>query len=292
MLQLLRRATRAVDQLTNRQPDRADVDPSELADAQLRLAIAGDVGEPSLELDRTVATMAREARARPFDAVVLLGDNVYPDGEPSLIEPKLLRPLAPLLHDGTPLVAVLGNHDVCGGHADEVVRRLGMPDRWYARQLGPLQLIALDSTLPDDPAQRRWLEETLAASTARFRAVALHHPPYSAGWHGSSRVARRAFVPVFRRHGVDVVLAGHEHDYQRSRPLRGTTYVVTGAATHLRATGRARFTAVSASRHHFLDLWVGQDRLVLRAVALDGAVIDCAVLGERHHFDAALLAST
>ena len=210
--------------------------------AEVRLAVAGDVGEPSPRLDATVAAMAAEHTTRPFDALVLLGDNVYPDGDPACVDAAVLRPFAPVLAGGTPLVAVLGNHDVQRGEGDAVAARLGMPARWYERRIGPVQVIALDSTRVHDPVQRAWLAATLAAPGARFRIVALHHPPYSGGWHGSSLDVRWAWSRWFRRRGVDLVLAGHEHDYQRIRPRRGVTYVVSGSATHLRPTGRRRFT--------------------------------------------------
>jgi 3',5'-cyclic AMP phosphodiesterase CpdA len=220
-------------------------------------------------LELTVSAMVAEHERRPFDALILLGDNVYPDGDPDRVQQAVLDPLAPVLSRGVVLEAVLGNHDVQRGRGDEVARRLGMPGRWYERRFGPVQLIALDSTRIRDAGQMRWLSQTLGRSDPGFRIVALHHPPYSAGWHGSSRDVRRALGPVMRRHGVDLVLAGHEHDYQRSKPIRGTVYLVTGAATHLRATGRRRFTAAAHARHHFVDLWVGDQQVLMRALGHD-----------------------
>jgi hypothetical protein len=161
---------------------------------------------------------------------------------------------------------------------DAVAARLGMPARWYARRFGPVQLVALDSTAVPDPDQQAWLAATLAAPGGRFRLVALHHPPYSAGWHGSTRDVRRAWVPLFRAHGVDVVLAGHEHDYQRCRRRRGVTYIVSGSATHLRPTGRRWFTAASHSVHQFLDVAVGGDQLVIRSIGHDRRTVDEVVL--------------
>jgi predicted phosphodiesterase len=251
---------------------------SQVASAVVRLAVAGDVGHPTTEQALTVSAMMSEHERRPFDALVLLGDNVYPDGDPARVQDAVLEPFAPLLARGVGLTAVLGNHDVERGYGEEVARRLGMPARWYERRFGPVQLIALDSTRSGDRHQAMWLETTLAGSDAAFRIVALHHPPYSAGWHGSSRDARRAFLPVFQRHGVDLVLAGHEHDYQRSKPIRGTVYIVSGAATHLRATGRRRFTAAAHARHHFLDVWVGGEQVVIQAVGHNGQRFDQTVL--------------
>lgn len=259
----------------------ASLTEPQIAGAALRLAVAGDVGHPSPELDRTVAVMAEEHGRRPFDALVLLGDNVYPDGDPARVGEAVLAPFSPVLARGVDLIAVLGNHDVQRGEGDEVARLLGMPARWYERRFGPIQLVALDSTLHDDSHQRDWLERTLAVSDCAFRIVALHHPPYSAGWHGSAKTVRRRFEPAFRRHRVDLVLAGHEHDYQRSKPIGDTVYVVSGAATHLRATGRRWFTAAAHARHHFLDVWLVDDEVIVQSVGHDRQLFDRVVLPVR-----------
>ena len=65
---------------------------------------------------------------------------------------------------------------------------------------------------------------------------------------------------------------------QRSKVLHGVTYVVSGAASSTRRTGEADFTAVSFSWHHFVEIAVFPDRLVLRAVNQDFRVADEAVV--------------
>jgi hypothetical protein len=76
---------------------------------------------------------------------------------------------------------------------------------------------------------------------------------------------------------VQLVLSGHDHDYQRSVPINGVTYVVTGGVAGTRRTGDAAFTAVSFSWHHFVELAVFRDRLMLRAVNQDLRIADDAV---------------
>jgi hypothetical protein len=97
---------------------------------------------------------------------------------------------------------------------------LDMPGRWYAVRRGDMLGIALDSTDPGNPEQLAWLEETLANTDAKWKLAALHHPPYSSGFHGSNAATREAFVPLFERYGVQIVFSGHEHDYQRTDPGR------------------------------------------------------------------------
>ncbi|HEX5614066.1 MAG TPA: metallophosphoesterase [Acidimicrobiia bacterium] len=248
------------------------------AEAALHIAVLGDVGDSGSRLAATADAVARIDGSDPFDSVLLLGDNVYPAGDPKRLQTTVFQPFAPELDHGAALLAILGNHDVRDGHADSQVAALGMPGRWWARTFDDVLVVGLDSNATDDPDQLAWLEETLAASAARWKIVAVHHPPYSAGYQGSDHGVRDRFSPLFARYGVQLVLSGHEHDYQRSVPIDGVTYVITGGASGTRRTGERDFTAVSFSWHHFVDLHVFADRAVLRAVNQSGRVADEFVL--------------
>jgi 3',5'-cyclic AMP phosphodiesterase CpdA len=177
-----------------------------------------------------------------------------------------------------PLLAALGNHDTDSGNGPAQLDALGQPGPWFARRFGPLLLVVLDSNRPDDPAQLAWLERTLAGDDATWTVAAMHHPMHSAGHHGSDQGVRRAFAPLFREFGVQLALAGHDHDYERSRTIDGTTYLVSGAAATLRPAGSNGDTVVSQSVRHFLDLSVYPDRLVVQAVDQSGSVLDGVVL--------------
>jgi 3',5'-cyclic AMP phosphodiesterase CpdA len=240
----------------------------------LRLAVAGDIGDSGRRLDATAAAIDRLAGNDPFDVLLLLGDNVYPAGDPTRIPDVVFKPFGPVLERGTALLAILGNHDVLNGQGDAQLAALGMPGRWWSVERSGVLLVGLDSTRPDDPDQLAWLERTLRDTKAPWKIVALHHPPYSAGYQGSNDATRAAFTPLFERYGVQLVLSGHDHDYQRSRPLGATTYVVTGAAAGTRRTGEAGFTAVSFSWHSYLELGVYPDRIVGRALNQDNRVAD------------------
>lgn len=239
-----------------------------------RLAVAGDVGTGGAAEYATAAAADRLEPAGEFDALVLLGDNIYPDGDPARAHATVFEPFASVLDEGTELVAALGNHDVRTGGGQPQMAALGMPGRWYAKRFGPVELVVVDSTRVEDPEQLSWLKRTLAGSRAPWTVVAQHHPPFSAGYHGSHGPSRDILVPLYERFGVDLVLAGHDHDYQRSKPQHGVVYVVSGAAATRRATGRADFTAAAASTHHFVELTAYADRLELRAVSQDGRMFD------------------
>lgn len=127
---------------------------------------------------------------------------------------------------------------------------------------------------PYDLEQLAWLEDTLAASDAPWRIAAVHQPPYSAGYQGSDRAVREAFSPIFERHGVQLVLSGHDHDYQRSVPIGGVTYVVSGAGAGSPRTGTEDYTAYSAAVLSYVDVGVYPDRLLLRAIDHELMVFD------------------
>lgn len=242
--------------------------------ALLRFAIAGDVGTGGVEAYRTSALMDELEAWREFDALLLLGDNVYENGDPADVGEKVLEPFGPVLDGETLMLAVLGNHDVRDDNGPAQAEALGMPGRWYATEIDTITILSLDSTQASNPEQRAWLESTLASVTTQWTIVTMHHPPFSAGWHGNHPGAQTHLVPLFEEHGVDIVFSGHDHDYQRSTPINGVTYVVTGAAAKLRATGSEDFTVVSWSTHNFVDLVVYPDRLEAQAIDHDGRVID------------------
>lgn len=241
---------------------------------QVRLAVAGDVGTGGEAELATARAMDDLEEAQSFDALLLLGDNAYPDGDPDRLPQVVFDPFAGVLDGETQLLAVLGNHDVRNDNADRHVAAIGMPARWYATRIGDALIVSLDSTSPTDPDQLAWLEQALTDSDATWKIATMHHPPYSAGYHGSSTDVRNSFAPIFEHHGVQLVLAGHDHDYQRSQPIAGITYIVSGGAAKLRPTNHDSFTAVAWSTHHFLDLAIWPDRIKGRAVNQQGRTID------------------
>jgi hypothetical protein len=165
-------------------------------------------------------------------------------------------------------------------------------ERFYSFDYGPVHFVALDTetafqTLSRRQAQLAWLDADLASTTQPWKIVFLHRPPYNAGTrHGSDLAVRAAFAPIFEARGVQLVISAHEHDYERTRPLRqhqaegaAVTYLVTGgggAPLYPSATGP--WTAFSASRHHYVRGVVGNCVLSLEAVGLGDTVFDRADL--------------
>ncbi len=245
-----------------------------------RIAVAGDTGTgPGSAIEATVKVMADQARQRDYDGLVLLGDLVYPAGDADQADSTIIDVFAPVTRSGTRLVPVLGNHDYVSDEQSAILAEVGRRRTWYADQIGIVRIVVLDTEQIDDPAQTAWLQETLASPTdAPWTIVAMHKPAYSAGVHGSDEAIQQQWVPLFEQYDVPLVLAGHDHDYQRSTPIGGVTYVVSGGAATLRPAGHEDFTAVSTSTLHYVDLLAEDDRLTLRAIDHSGMLFDSVEL--------------
>jgi predicted phosphodiesterase len=241
----------------------------------VRVAIAGDTGTRNESEARTARRMEVDGESDPFDALLLLGDIVYESGDSALTSRSVSQPFAGVLKTAK-LIPVVGNHDVQSGEQRDILHQLGRESAWYVEQVGPLRVIVLDSNQVGNHQQTAWLRDVLAQQqpSGSWTIAAMHHPAYSAGEHGSSLNVRRRWSPLFEAANVPLVLAGHDHDYERSRPHNGITYVVSGAGAKLRKAGHQSFTAVSTSTLHYVDLRVFDDRLEGRAVAQNGRVID------------------
>ena len=241
------------------------------------VAIAGDTGTGDAAEAATSEQMEEQAGTTgAYDALLLLGDLVYEDGEVERVDEAVTDPFATLLGGGTTLIPVLGNHDYVSGEQTQIMDALGRDTTWYATRIGPLRVIVLDTERTNDPGQTAWLRARLATPQppGTWTVVAMHKPAYSAGQHGSDTEVQRLWAPLFAQYDVPLVLAGHDHDYQRSKPINGVTYVVSGAGAKLRPTGHDDFTAVSTSTRHFIDMLAYDNRIVLYAIDQDGTLVD------------------
>jgi 3',5'-cyclic AMP phosphodiesterase CpdA len=252
----------------------------------LRFAAVGDNGSGGRQAMAVARRMAETYAQRPFGLVALLGDICYYGNFEDRYHDVFRRPMAPLLDAGVGFELAIGNHDADLRHSDEGIeeieaelRLLGTPSTYYTTTHGPADLFYLDSSVPGSfgpgsSTQWEWLDDTLAASTSQWKVVALHHPLYSSGRHGSTVAARERLEPILARHRVDLVLAGHDHHYERTHPQQGVTYVVSGGGCKLTAVGSSRFTAAAASVLQFLLVDIDGDRLTATCVAVDGTIVD------------------
>lgn len=247
--------------------------PSEM---RLRFAAVGDIGDGSANEAAVAAAIARSHSSRRFDLLLLVGDLIYPEGDPAQYEEKFAKPYAPVTDLGIEIRAVLGNHDVLTD-PDGMISAFKMPSRYYSIEEGPAHFFALDSS-PGvvDASQATWLDAELSRSEARWKVVLLHHPIYSSGLHGSTVPIRDALESMLVRHGVQLVLSGHDHNYERTIPLNGIVHIVSGAGCCPRA-GPVKANSFTASFQVGLGFVVGEvrsDVIEISRVAVEGNVTD------------------
>jgi 3',5'-cyclic AMP phosphodiesterase CpdA len=261
-------------------PAGAAVQPS-----SLRFFALADTGSGNANQRAVGLRMAERNRLRPVDLVLLGGDNIYPDGNLLEVERTFQLPYRELLAAAVPFHAVLGNHDIRTDNGDPQVRYrpFGMGGRWYSLRRGPVAFFLIDTNVNARwQHQMPWLKKALAASDAPWKVVVGHHPIYSAGFYGDDPAAIARLTPLFQRHGVQLYINGHEHNYERTRPIDGTTYLtVGGGGAWLRPIVANTRSARAVSAYSFAELSVEGDALTLEAWDARGARLDQAVLERR-----------
>lgn len=217
----------------------------------------------------------------PYELMLHTGDLAYDNGTITQFDDNVFGVYADILRN-IPLSPAAGNHDydtLRGAPFREVFALPGdSGEKWYSFDWGRAHFAALD-TESDYATQAAWLDRDLAASAAPWKIVYLHRPPYSSGTHGSDTALRAALAPVVERHGVQLVLAGHDHDYERIRPERGVTYIVTGGGgVGTRSVGTSSFTEFSEDVIHFVYAEITGDRLVVHAIDATGTEFDSVAI--------------
>ncbi len=259
---------------------------SEEAQPSLTFAVIGDSGTGKAGQYAVARQMKAAYDKNRFEVVLMLGDNIYTNGDAKHFKKKFELPYEALLNNGVKFYASLGNHDVRKGlNAQINYDKFNMGGRrYYSFTKGDVEFFALDSTAMTPP-QLAWLETQLKASTARWKVAFMHHPLYSSGKrHGSEMNLRSVLEPLFTRFGVQVVFSGHDHFYERIQPQQGVQYFVAGASGQLRKNGmkkKSPLTAASNDRlHSFLLVQVRGAEMQIETISEDGSILDRVTIAQ------------
>jgi 3',5'-cyclic AMP phosphodiesterase CpdA len=189
-------------------------------DTRSVLVGAGDIGECGGAAEET-AKLVEKIRGTVFTA----GDNAYPNGTSEEFE-RCYAPTWGRFRARTR--PALGNHDarMAGALAyyDYFGAAAGEPGKgYYSYELGSWRIIVLNSNCGDvggcgaGSPQERWLQTDLAGHPSRCTLAIWHHPLFSSGWHGGSVFMRDAWRLLYSA-GAEIVVNGHDHDYERFAP--------------------------------------------------------------------------
>jgi 3',5'-cyclic AMP phosphodiesterase CpdA len=258
----------------------------------LRFAVIADTGVgKDIKIDRyetkqyaIADAMTRYHQKHPFNTVLMVGDNIYNKGEISKIQETFEIPYGKLLSQGVKFYAALGNHDVRTANGKDEIdyppfNMQGKP--YYTHGQGDIKFFVLETTSlvnPQSPgrvAQLEWLDRELAASKAKWNIVYGHHNIYSAGVYKIDAAMKADVAPILKKHKVRLWINGHDHNYQRSKPIDGTTYLVCGGGgANLYPVKAQSWTAFAQSIHSFGIVEVYQDQILLTGIDSKGEIID------------------
>ncbi len=266
-------------------PSLGQIQPAPESKDTLRFLAVADTGSGDANQRAVGQQMAAVHQRRPVDLVVLGGDNIYPSGNLAMVETTFQEPYAGLLRAKVPFHAVLGNHDIrtANGTPQVSYPPFGMKGRYYSLRRGPVEFFMLDTNVNADwQRQISWLRTVLARSRAPWKVVVGHHPIYSSGFYGNDPQLGAKLTGLMRRHGVRLYINGHEHHFERSKPIDGITYlVVGGGGASLRPVVASPTSAKAASVFSFAEIEAGPRELKLWAWDKNGKRIDQAVIAQR-----------
>lgn len=257
------------------------------------------MGDAQNGLDRWGSLVQSAFRGRPDAAFYLMAGDLVDRGNQRDDWDGFFHN-ARGVFDRRTLVPVIGNHECQGGHPTMYLRQFALPrrggpaeieaERAYAFDYSNARFVVLDSNL--DPAkQAPWLDAQLARPGATWKFVTYHHPAYASAPGRDNTAIREHWVPLFDKHRVDLVLQGHDHAYLRTYPLKagqrvaspaeGTVYLVSVSGTKFYEQAKRDYTEVgmtNVATYQVLDIQISGDRLVYRAIDLDGTVRDRFVI--------------
>ena len=226
-----------------------------------RIWVIGDSGKPGADQQDVKNAFTGWTGSRDPDVWLMLGDNAYDSGTDSEYQEAVFDAYPELLRRVV-LWPTRGNHDDVGSGTDyydiftmpTAAQAGGVPsgtEAYYSFDYGDVHFICLDSegsSRSATGAMARWVRNDISATDRSWIIAYFHHPPYTKGSHDSDseselRDMRQNFVPILEAGGVDLVLTGHSHSYERSFLLNGhtgTSGSLTNAMILDGGDGRAR----------------------------------------------------
>ena len=230
--------------------------------------------------------MAADADRYGSNLVVHTGDIVSKGYEWDLWQERFFKPASPLISQ-VPIYTVPGNHEL---NAKLYYDYFDLPNNeaWYHFRYGLADFYGVNTNVGFGPksAQYKWLDAELAKSKAAgeaWRIVFMHHPPFACATSRKpgSRNVTKYLVPLFEKHGVHLVLLGHDHLYGRSANINGVHYVISGGGgSSLYRCKPDERMVVCERRYNYVRFHVDQTQIRWVATDEKGVIIEEYAIGE------------
>lgn len=242
----------------------------------VRFAVIGDNGTGDAPEYQVAAEMEAYQKVVNFDFVTMMGDNIYGGHKPRDFERKFEEPYKPLLDAGVKFYACLGNHDNSNETLFKPFNMNGQ--RYYSFKKGDVQFFVLDSNYMDS-TQLDWVQHQLSESNAKWKVAYFHHPLYSDGrFHGPDVDLRNLLMPLLEKYGMNIVLSGHEHVYERIKPEGGIYFFLVGNSGELRYHNLRQGSEIMAkgfdTDRTFMLMEIAGDKLYFQTISRTGETID------------------
>lgn len=184
-----------------------------------------------------------------------------------------------------------GNHDEPENPDSFWHRLFALPGNGhdYTLDVGPIRFILVDSTEFEAPSRAAWLARELQQAAfdpaVTWVVPAFHRPPFSEGERGGDASIREWWVPLFTKYEADLVLSGHAHTYQRTKPIEGVPYLVSGGGGGwlYQVAPEHPSIAFGTSAYHFVQFRVAGAQIQIEGKLPDGTVFDRAECVAHRH---------
>jgi hypothetical protein len=249
-------------------------------EGNVRFLVIGDTGTGSAQQEELSKIMLRYRQTFPYEFALMLGDNMYGSEKAKDYKQKFEDIYRSLLDQKVKFYAALGNHDESNQRFYEFFNMEGQ--EYYRFTKGNVSFYSLNSNYMDKK-QVEWFNNKLAADTSTWKIVFFHHPPYSSGGaHGSDTKLRQIVEPIFVKHGVNVVFAGHEHFYERIKPQKGIYYFISGSGGKLRKGDVKQGSALTAKAYDadmsFMLVEIDDNQMHFQVISRAGETVDSGII--------------
>lgn len=242
----------------------------------LALDAAGDMGGGNTP-EKSIASLI--AADHP-DLIAAMGVDVYPTGADQDYAARFFTPYASALA-GSAFFTTFGNHEYYSPGGTDARRAWSQPGSKssFSFDCSGVHIAVVDNYQPYGPgsAQYNWLANDLSTTTQPWKIVVMHIPPYSSSTTGPYPGSAEVLNTLFEKSGVQLVLGGHSHNYERTKVINGVTYMVDGGGgngLNVFSGTPPSWSAYRAAEYSYLRLKISPSQILGTEIRQDGTTGD------------------